>query len=85
MKMLCRVFLLKIVLAALLWFILLVFAPISLLESGTVGFPTLTPRVFFRLLGMAYGSLLVGYVFRFIAMRHGKYPSGPVSFGIVSN
>jgi hypothetical protein len=66
-----------------LWFVPLLFFPSDLLR--TIGFPDLAPIIFIKLLGLAYGSLLVGYVFGFVAARHGSYPRSTVWTGIVSN
>jgi hypothetical protein len=50
-----------------------------------IGFYDLGTPVFVRLLGMAYGSLLVGYCFGFVDCRHGIYPRNTVWVGMVSN
>ncbi|HEV7509540.1 MAG TPA: hypothetical protein VGS07_31995 [Thermoanaerobaculia bacterium] len=85
MKNLSRVLILKIVVTTVFWFIPLLFCSIRFLHE-TIGFPDLGPAaIFIRLLGMAYGSLLVGYVFGLIDTLHGRYPSGTVWAGIVSN
>ena len=84
MKNLSRVLILKIGITTVFWFIPLLFVPIHFLNRP-IGFPDLGPPIFIRLLGMAYGSLLVGYVFGLIATLDGKYPRGTVWAGIVSN
>jgi len=73
----------KIGITAVLWFVPLLFFPINLLKK--MGFPDLSPPVFIKLLGMAYGSLLVGYSFGLVATLHGSYPHSTVWTGIVSN
>jgi hypothetical protein len=83
MRNLSRVLGLKIVVTTVLWFVPLLFFPSDLLR--TVGFPDMAPLIFIKLLGMAYGALLVGYVFGFIAVCHGSYPHSTVWMGILSN
>lgn len=83
MQNLARVLGIKIGVTVVLWFIPLLFLPSDLLR--TMGFPDLGPPIFIRLLGMAYGALLVGYVFGLLATRHGNYPRSTVWSGIVSN
>lgn len=84
MKNLSKVLILKIVITVF-WFIPLLFFPLRCIHE-TLGFPDLGPAaIFIRLLGMAYGSLLVGYVFGLIATFRGRYPRGTVWTGIVSN
>jgi len=61
----------------------LLLLPTSLLEKA--GFPTFPSSIFLRLLGMAYGALLTGYVFGFVHTLHGRYPRDTVWTGIVSN
>lgn len=81
MKNLSRVLAYKMGITTVLWFVPLVFFPIELLRH--LGFPDLGPPIFIRLLGMAYGSLLVSYGFGLVAVRRGKYPSSTVWTGIV--
>jgi len=61
----------------------LLLLPTSFLE--TAGFPTCPSAIFLRLLGVAYGALLVGYVLGLIQTLHGRYPRDTVWPGIVSN
>ena len=84
MNNLSRVLDVKIVITFFFWLFPLLFFPISWLEE-TIGFPDLGPPIFIRLLGMAYGALLVGYVFGRIATHRGRYPRAIVWAGIVSN
>ena len=83
MRNLSKVFLIKIVLTATVWCVPLLLSPLSLLRY--LGFDLASPEIFIRLLGMAYGALLVGYVFGLRAASSGIYPAGPVWVGIVSN
>ena len=83
MRYLSVVLRLKIVVTAVLWFGPLLLFPIPLLEK--MGFPTCPPTLFLRLLGMAYGSLLVSYAFGLADTLHGRYPRSAVWTGIVSN
>ena len=82
MRNLSRVLILKIV-VTVAWFVPLLLFPIPLLKE--MGFPTCPSNIFLRLLGMAYGALLVGYAFGLVATRHGRYPHSTVWTGIVSN
>ena len=52
-----------------------------------LGFPVPVPDpiIFLKLLGMAYGALLVGYCFGLVAVRRGEYPKAAIWVGIVSN
>jgi hypothetical protein len=84
MKNLSRALALKIGITVFFWFIPLLFFPIDFLNDS-IGFPELGPPVFIRLLGMAYGALLVGYVFGLIESLDGRYPRQAVWAGIVSN
>jgi hypothetical protein len=85
MKNLSRVLILKIGITIVGWFIPLLFVPIGLFHEP-LGFPDLgSAAIFIRLLGMAYGSLVVGYGFGLIEARHGRYPRSTVWAGIVSN
>lgn len=83
MKNLSRALILKIGITVFFWFIPLLFFPVSWLKS--IGLPDLGPPIFIRLLGMAYGALLVGYVFGLIEGLNGRYPRQAVWAGIVSN
>lgn len=83
MRNLARVLLLKIAITAILWLVPLLFFPIALLEH--LGYPAFPTSLFLRLLGMAYGALLVGYGFGLVAARRGQYPRSTVWSGIVSN
>ncbi len=80
---LSRVLFAKIFLTVALWCIPLLFFPASLLAS--LGFPVPEPQLFLRLLGMAYGALVVGYAFALRATLRGEYPAAAVWMGIVSN
>jgi hypothetical protein len=83
MRNLSRVLFLKIVVTTVLWFGPLLLFPVSLLER--LGFPTGPSTIFLKLLGMAYGALLVGYVFGWVDTLRGRYPRSTVWAGIVSN
>lgn len=83
MQNLSRVLAFKIGITTVLWFVPLLFFPSELLRH--LGFPDVEPHIFFQLLGMAYGSLLVSYGFGFAATRRGEYPRSTVWAGIVSN
>ncbi len=83
MRYLSGLLFLKIVVTTLLWFGPLLLFPIPLLEK--MGFPTCPSTNFLRLLGMAYGALLVSYVFGLVDTLHGRYPRSTVWTGIVSN
>ncbi len=83
MTILEGVILAKIIITVICWFIpLLVFSKSMFLK---LGFPRLEPIIFIRLLGAAYGALVVGYAFGFVALHHGTHPHGVVWMGIVSN
>ena len=83
MRNLSRVLILKIVFTVF-WCVPLLLFPVTLLED--MGLPTCPPTtIFLRLLGMAYGALLVGYAFGLVSTRHGRYPHSTVWTGIVSN
>lgn len=83
MRYLSGVLFLKIVVTTALWFCPLLLFPILILEK--IGFPTSPSAIFLRLLGMAYGALLVSYVFGLVDTLHGRYPRSTVWAGIVSN
>jgi hypothetical protein len=83
MRNLSSVLIIKIGITALLWCGPLLLFPVPLLER--IGFPPCPSVLFLKLLGMAYGALLVNYVFGLIATRHGSYPRSTVWTGIVSN
>jgi hypothetical protein len=83
MRNLANVLIFKILVTAVFWFAPLLFLPGSLITR--LGFPACPSVIFLRLLGMAYGSLLVGYVFGLVATRQGRYPGSMVWIGIVSN
>ncbi len=72
----------KIALTIALCILLLLF-PTSLLKS--LGLKVPEPILFFRLLGIAYAALAVGYAFGLQTSRLGGYPAGVVWVGIVSN
>lgn len=83
MNSLESVLLAKIALTVAAWCVPLLLLPASLLEA--MGFPVPEPRLFLRLLGMAYTALVVGYAFGLRSVRRGEYPEGVVWVGIVSN
>ena len=72
----------KIALTIALCILLLLF-PTSLLKS--LGLKVPEPILFFRLLGIAYAALFVGYVFGLQTSLRGGYPAAIVWVGIVSN
>jgi hypothetical protein len=82
MQYLSGVFFFKIGYTIVLCFGLLL-VPTSFLKKA--GFPTFPSAVFLRLLGVAYGALLVGYVLGLVQTLHGVYPRDTVWVGIVSN
>ena len=82
-RALARVLVAKIALTVLAWCIPLLLFPASLLE--TLGFPVPEPRLFLRLLGVAYTALVVGYWRGLQSTRSGEYPASTVTVGIVSN
>jgi hypothetical protein len=57
--------------------------PTSLLQW--LGFVVPEPRIFLRLLGMAYAALVVGYGFGLRDSIRGIHPSAVIWVGIVSN
>lgn len=57
--------------------------PASLLQW--LGFAVPEPRIFLRLLGMAYAALVVGYGFGLRDSLRGVHPSAVIWVGIVSN
>ena len=83
MRYLSRVLIFKIGVTTFLWFVPLLLVSTPLLEK--IGFPTYPSTLFLKLLGMAYGALLVGYVFGLVDTRRGRYPRSTVWTGIVSN
>lgn len=83
LRFLSTVLVLKIGITTVLWFVPLLLFPLPLLES--LGFPPGPAPIFLRLLGMAYGSLLVSYGFGLAAARRGRYPHATVWTGIASN
>jgi hypothetical protein len=83
MRYLSGILFFKIGVTTILWFGPLLFFPAPLLEK--IGFPTCPSTIFLKLLGMAYGALLVGYVFGLVDTLHGRYPRSTVWAGIVSN
>lgn len=83
MRSLATVLILKIGVTVVLWFVPLLFVPVPVLVC--LGFPSFPAPIFLRLLGMAYGALLVGYGFGLAAARQGRYPRSTVWAGIVSN
>lgn len=83
MRYLSGVLFLKIGVTTVLWFGPLLLFPAPLLEE--IGFPAGPSTIFLKLLGMAYGALLVGYVFGLVDTLHGGYPRSTIWTGIVSN
>ena len=77
------VLLLKISATIALWCGPPLLLPIAQLEH--IGFPVGQTGILFRLLGMAYGSLLVNYAFALGTVHKGGYPRSTVWTGIVSN
>lgn len=77
------VLLLKIGATIVLWCVPLLLLPLSQLER--IGFPAGQSGIVLKLLGMAYGSLLVNYAFGVATVRKGGCPSSTVWTGIVSN
>jgi hypothetical protein len=73
----------KIALTVLPWCIPLLLFPAEFLAE--LGFPVPVPEIFFRLLGMAYLALVLGYWFGLQQLRAGTYPSTAVWVGILSN
>lgn len=73
----------KIVFTALLWCILLLLFPESLLIQ--LGLPEPSTMLFLRLLGMAYLALVVGYCFGLSESLKGGHPLNIVWVGIISN
>lgn len=84
MNNLSKALILKIGITVFFWFIPLLFFPVSVLNK-CIGLPDLGPPIFIRLLGMAYGALLVGYVFGLIESLNGRYSRQTVWTGIASN
>lgn len=83
MRFLSTVLIFKIGITTVLWFVPLLLVPLPLLEG--LGFPLGPATIFLRLLGMAYGSLLVSYGFGLAATLRGRYPHATVWTGIASN
>lgn len=84
MDNLCRVLAMKIGITIVLWFLPLLFCPIRFLHE-TIGFPDQPDPIFIRLLGTAYGSLLVCYAFGLADAFYGRYPRTAIWTGIASN
>ncbi len=83
MSPLSQVLIGKIAVTILVWCIPLLLFPTSLLKW--LGFKVPEPILFFKLLGIAYTALVVGYVFGLRTSLRGGYPAGIVWVGIVSN
>ena len=77
------VILAKISITVLIWSTPLLLFPRSCFLK--LGFPRPEPMIFIRLLGAAYGALVVGYAFGFVALHHGTHPHGVIWMGIISN
>ena len=73
----------KIALTLVAWCVPLLLFPASLFER--LGFPTPSPAVFLRLLGMAYLALVLGYALGLRQLRGGSYPAATVWVGVLSN
>ena len=73
----------KIALTVLAWCIPLLLFPAGLLEW--LGFVVPEPRVFLRLLGMAYAALVLGYMLGLQQLRAGVFPAQAVRVGVLSN
>lgn len=82
-RALARVIAIKVVITVVFWAMpLLVIWPEAL---GALGFPGGQSTVFLRLLGAAYASLTVTYVFGLSSLRRGRHPGATIWTGIVSN
>ncbi len=73
----------KIALTVVAWCVPLLFFPADLFVR--LGFPSPTPEVFVRLLGMAYLALVLGYGLGLRQSQRGVYPAQAVWVGILSN
>lgn len=74
----------KIFCTIVLWSLPLLISPVFFFEL--LGFPNPEPFIFFRLLGMAYTALVVGYILGALKLKKKEeYPSDTVWVGIVSN
>lgn len=83
MKWLQRVLLVKIVFTAVFWCAPLLFFPEA--AARWLGIPAPRPALFARLLGAAFGALLVGYVNGLRDSRRGLDVKRVVLVGAVSN
>ena len=83
MSPLSQVLIFKIVFTIGAWCIPLLLFPTSRFKS--LGFKVPEPILYFRLLGIAYTALVVGYVFGLQTSLGGGYPSNIVWVCIVSN
>jgi hypothetical protein len=83
MKSLSFVLAFKIFVTFLFWWLPLAFFPASLITS--LGFPLQSSYMFIRLLGMAYFSLGVGYVFGLQESLNNQLPVAVIWTGIISN
>lgn len=79
---------LPVVFVVKILFTLLLCVPLLFFSSelfALAGIPKPINVIFFRLLGMAYVALTVGYIFGLISTLHGDYPTEIIWVGIVSN
>lgn len=83
MRPLSLVFLFKIIATVTVWCGPLLLLPTEALLD--LGLPIGESDVFARLLGWAYLSLCVGYVFGLAAALKGKRAMGPIWVGVISN
>jgi hypothetical protein len=73
----------KILITTALWCFPLICFPVY--AYHWLGFKTVGPLIFLRLLGFAYLALLVAYAFAYRDARSGIYPANTVVVGVVSN
>lgn len=78
-----RVLTIKIAVTLVFWCIPLLLAPCAVFSW--IGMPCPEPEVFIRLLGAAYGSLVVSYLHGLAEARAGGPAVAAVRVGIVSN
>ncbi|NUM40713.1 MAG: hypothetical protein HUU45_03660 [Leptospiraceae bacterium] len=73
----------KIVLTFFFWALPLLLFPDSLIQA--LGLPIVSPKYFSQLLGFAYLSLTIGYVYALQLIRKNIFPEGIVIMGVISN
>ena len=83
MSALSNVLAFKIIATLIFWSMPLIVLPTSTIEA--IGFPPQGSYMFVRLLGWAYLSLCVGYVFALRSSLAGIRALGPIWVGVVSN